>query len=239
MMSVDRKHDLPVTFYSAAKRRAYDPARSSENIMRNTISTLCGAVFVKTRPEFLRNSATRRRLELDAYCEHLGLACEYDGMQHAKWPNQCHATEEQFHAQQARDRLKDELCAKAGVRLIRIPHTVPKGSISAFLRFQLFPSTRAAPVCAAYTGTQGAIRDPTIYLIPWSSPKFGNDDYEFHYEDAGMIRTFRRDIGDYDNVSVKTAVFSERKRTRPATPESTHLSVDHAITTGTAGESRG
>lgn len=118
-----------------------------EEVMRRTVSALCGRPFLKVRPEFLRNINTNRCLELDAYNEELKLGCEFNGIQHYKPLNPYHITEADFETQQHRDRLKAELCIRHGVRLIVVPYTVHKESIHRFLRFQLFPNTLPTPSC--------------------------------------------------------------------------------------------
>lgn len=143
--------DSPSFYRSVNYVRVTANANSCDNKMRSIISELCGKQFTKVRPSFLRNPATRRCLELDAYNEQLHIACEYNGLQHALFPNHCHRTESEFHVQQHRDKIKAEMCAAHGVRLIIIHHTVPNNEIESFLRYQLFPCTALAPLCASYT----------------------------------------------------------------------------------------
>ena len=54
----------------------------SEKICREVFEVLFNRLFPKTRPAWLINPGTRRRLELDGYCKELGLAFEYNGEQH-------------------------------------------------------------------------------------------------------------------------------------------------------------
>lgn len=85
--------------------------------------------FKKVRPEWLVNPVTGRRLELDGYNEELKLAVEYNGIQHYVYPNFTGCTEEEFKNQLYRDKLKETLCDKHGVCLIRIPYSVPLADI--------------------------------------------------------------------------------------------------------------
>jgi len=55
--------------------------RSRENVMRAALEELLGQPFVKVRPPFLLNPATKRKLELDAFSESLRLGVEFDGEQ--------------------------------------------------------------------------------------------------------------------------------------------------------------
>lgn len=84
-----------------------------------------GKRFTKIRPNWLKNPATNRNLELDGYNESLQLAIEYNGEQHDVWPNCFHRTKRDFDAQQKRDKLKRRLCEKHGVALLVIPSWVP------------------------------------------------------------------------------------------------------------------
>lgn len=78
--------------------------------------------FKKIRPSWLRNEKTGRNLELDFYCEKLNLGIESQSADHYKFIPAFHKTEEAFQKQQARDKLKKELCEKKGVKLICIPY---------------------------------------------------------------------------------------------------------------------
>jgi hypothetical protein len=64
-------------------------------------------------------------LELDGYCEELGLGFEYNGEQHYKRIPYWHKTEQDFLDQQERDRLTREGCLDHNVVLVEIPYTVP------------------------------------------------------------------------------------------------------------------
>lgn len=111
--------------------------RTGEAETRAALSRIFGKPFIKVRPAFLVNPETKRRLELDCYNEELRLGVEYNGIQHDVFPNPFHHTRDQFDAQQRRDRYKILQCQQAGVRLIVVPHTVPREQIEHFLRQQL------------------------------------------------------------------------------------------------------
>ena len=93
--------------------------------------------FTKVRPPWLTNPRTGRALELDLFCADLKLGLEIDGLHHNVYPNNFHKSRDQFNDQVYRDRLKDSLCDKMGVRLVRIPFTVPRSRIEAYLRSEL------------------------------------------------------------------------------------------------------
>jgi hypothetical protein len=84
-----------------------------------------GHKFIKTRPDWLLNPDTNRCLELDGYCAELNLAIEYNGIQHYVWPNFLPMSLKEFWRQRERDQLKEEVCIREHICLIRIPYTVP------------------------------------------------------------------------------------------------------------------
>ncbi len=108
-----------------------------ENVARVAFEQCTGHVFEKVRPKFLKNPHTGRNLELDGYCAQLKIGWETDGKQHTIFPNAFHRSAAEFHAQQARDRIKEDLCKKAGVTLIRVPHEVEFDSIHSYVKEQL------------------------------------------------------------------------------------------------------
>lgn len=75
--------------------------------------------FVSARPEWLRNTTTNRKMELDCYSKKLGLAVEYQGKQHYE-SNAFWGGEESFDAQLQRDKIKNNLCLMNNVILWRI-----------------------------------------------------------------------------------------------------------------------
>lgn len=88
-----------------------------------------GEIFIKTRRlEWLEG------LELDCYNEYLSLALEYSGAHHRRYVPHYHREGPiAFNRQQARDRLKADLCACNGVWLIIVPDTVPLCDIRGFV----------------------------------------------------------------------------------------------------------
>lgn len=90
-----------------------------EEECREIIQKLTGKRFEKVKPEWLENPETGGRLELDGYNDELKIAFEHDGRQHFSVMFSSKNGELQNIVK--RDRIKDELCAKNGVKLIRIP----------------------------------------------------------------------------------------------------------------------
>lgn len=91
----------------------------NEQVCRETFETLTQKNFAKCKPKWLQG------LELDGYCEELGIAFEYQGEQHYEIVAHWHKNgEEDLKAQQARDAKKEHLCDENWITLIVIPCTV-------------------------------------------------------------------------------------------------------------------
>lgn len=79
----------------------------------------------------------KRTLPFDFYIPKLGIAIEYDGIQHFKWGN-FYNTKEKVAEYRLRDHIKDWFCMSQGIYLIRIPYTVrSKHDIEVFLKSML------------------------------------------------------------------------------------------------------
>jgi hypothetical protein len=81
--------------------------------------------FPKTRPAWLRGFKGVP-LELDGYCEVLGIAFEHHGIQHFRavsWTQKSTSEEnsKEFAAQKQRDERKLRLCEQNGVKVLVIP----------------------------------------------------------------------------------------------------------------------
>lgn len=94
-------------------------------------------VFQKKRPEWLINSATGKRMELDLFNEELAIAVEYNGRQHYEFTPHFHGEVENFHKQLKRDDEKVETCMKKGIFLITVPHTIPNNDIKDFIQSEI------------------------------------------------------------------------------------------------------
>lgn len=90
----------------------------SENLVRKMFENMFQQDFPSIKPTFLN------RLELDGYCENLGLAFEYNGKQHYEYIPHFHRNGiGDLHKQQERDKLKHDLCKENNITLITIPYT--------------------------------------------------------------------------------------------------------------------
>lgn len=93
----------------------------SEQVCRLVFEAFFEAPFTKVRPSWLVGPGGNR-LELDGYCEALGIAFEHHGEQHYRLCNFYHGgSEEKFRLQQERDELKRTRCRERGVKLVEIP----------------------------------------------------------------------------------------------------------------------
>jgi hypothetical protein len=111
--------------------------KKHEQRCRLILETILRAPFPSVRPDFLRYK-TGKNLELDGYNESLGLAFEYQGVQHRKYcPGLFHRDHSDFVNQQERDAFKKRTCEALGVRVIYIPDTVPYDSLWDYIETEL------------------------------------------------------------------------------------------------------
>jgi hypothetical protein len=83
-----------------------------------------GLPFPKARPNWLLGSKGRK-MELDGYCESLGLAFEYHGQQHYQSGSFFQPDENSLRRRKRDDMRKARLCSDNSVHLITIPYTTP------------------------------------------------------------------------------------------------------------------
>jgi hypothetical protein len=93
--------------------------------------------FDKCRPDFLKNEVTGKNLELDCYNEELKIAIEYNGIQHYEYTPIFHKTRDIFYNTKYRDKMKETLCRKNGVKLIVVPYTVKLQDIKSYIQEKL------------------------------------------------------------------------------------------------------
>lgn len=115
-----------------------------EERCREIFQDIYGMKFKSVRPDWLKNPVTGRNLELDGYCPDIrtpkgqGLAFEYDGAQHAKFNKHFHRSgANEFQYQVKKDQLKDALCEKHGIFLVRIPHFVAYEDLQRYITNKL------------------------------------------------------------------------------------------------------
>jgi len=137
----------------------------SEYICKGYLEHLFGAKFLKMRPRWLKNPHGGL-LELDGYCEELGVAFEHNGRQH--YHQAWFQTEYEFTSLQKRDKVKKELCEQNGVKLIIIPaiaymteiEDLPKVIKEEFVRLNINNIKTFPPV-------KEAIDIDQYYMVNW------------------------------------------------------------------------
>lgn len=125
---------------SSVKYGRWCPICSSgitERICRKIFERIFNENFPKEKPKWLI-SDSGSRLELDGYCEKLGIAFEHNGKQHYEHHAFFHRerTRKMMDLTQQRriDGLKKKLCESHNVKLIEIPYTVKKQDLSTYIR---------------------------------------------------------------------------------------------------------
>jgi len=89
----------------------------SERVCREIFEKIFEKEFPKKRPDWLGG------LELDGFCEELGIAFEYMGLQHYEFVPHFHRNGEQdLLDQKARDIEKRRLCFEREIKLIIVPY---------------------------------------------------------------------------------------------------------------------
>lgn len=121
-----------VNYFDSGRRES-----KGERICRATLENIYGVPFPNIRPDFLINPETGARLELDCYNKDLGIAVEYNGEQHYKFPNRFSKTKKDFINQVRRDMLKAELCDRNKIYLITVPYNVPHDMIPGYIVYFL------------------------------------------------------------------------------------------------------
>lgn len=108
-----------------------------ERTCRNMLQFAFDKPFPSVRPDFLENPYTGKNLELDCYCEELGLAVEVQGRQHYKYTKFFHKSYKDFLRQKQRDQIKKDLCLINGIDLIEVPYWIRVHKIPSYLYIQL------------------------------------------------------------------------------------------------------
>ena len=140
---------LPTSVHApSAKRKAADSARGSraygsvgEELSRRIFQeSFPGHRFIKTKHlPWLEGDLDDKpiRMEIDGICEDLGLAFEYNGVQHTKRVEHFHRKKGDFERQQARDRLLAAACWDNWITLIVVDHTKKPSDIRKYIRREL------------------------------------------------------------------------------------------------------
>jgi hypothetical protein len=110
--------------------------KKNEARCRQVFEDIFQRPFPTVRPSFLKRG-NGRALELDGYNKDLKLAFEYQGIQHYKYSPWFHRSVKDYESQVQRDREKREMCKRANVTVIEIPHTVKYDKLDSYIRTEL------------------------------------------------------------------------------------------------------
>jgi len=111
-------------------------AGRSERLCAALFEYISGEEFRKTRPKWLLN-IRGNAMELDGYCEKLGIAFEFHGEQHFDNIPFFHSNGKTVQKQKAIDKKKRQLCKKHGVTLIEVPISVEPDSMQKYIINQI------------------------------------------------------------------------------------------------------
>jgi hypothetical protein len=117
-----------------------EPVHTFDPTRRRGEHTTCAALEEIYNKPFKKgyvfdNPLTGRKLELDCYNPELKIAAEYNGVQHYKYPNPFHESEEEFIKQVQKDDYKVRRCDQLGIYLIRVPYKVPYEIIPNYVEY--------------------------------------------------------------------------------------------------------
>lgn len=95
----------------------------NEEECKNIIESITGFSFERIRPEWLFNNKSKKRLELDGFCNELNIAFEYNGEFHYRQTYRKNDRAKLIKVKE-RDRIKRKLCIKNNIDLIVIPYYI-------------------------------------------------------------------------------------------------------------------
>ena len=135
----DKFIDLDYNNYINTNKKKIPKESKGEIECRRVLNKLFNKPFDKIRPNFLNNPVTggNFNLELDCYNEELGIAVEYQGIQHYKFNKFFHRNKDHFMTQKYRDDMKRRMCIENNIILIEVPYTVKNENIENYLKKEL------------------------------------------------------------------------------------------------------
>lgn len=117
----EKGHIWNATVYSIVRGTWCPDCNKSykEQIVRSIFEEYFNEKFPHIRPQWLKGNKGYT-LELDGYCEKLGIAFEYNGAQHYKVISVFNMNKKLLKEQKARDKIKIKTCEEKGIKLIII-----------------------------------------------------------------------------------------------------------------------
>ena len=107
-------------------------AGRSERLCAAVLEYVVGREFRKSRPKWLLNERGNP-MEVDGYCEKLGMAFEFHGEQHFDDVPFFHRSGKSIERQRQIDARKRRICRQRGVALLEIPISVPPERLQAYI----------------------------------------------------------------------------------------------------------
>lgn len=135
----DNKYRKDIFSSTGYKKPFFKGDSKGEVECRRVLEKIFKKPFNKARPDFLNNPVTggNFNLELDCFNEELGIAVEYNGVQHYKFVSFFHKNNEAFLNQKYRDDMKRRICKEYKIILIEVPYTVKVNDIEDFLKNEI------------------------------------------------------------------------------------------------------
>lgn len=126
---------LEKVFHPKPKRKKCE--NKNENHCRSVLEKIFNKPFPTIRPDFLKSPKTGKNLELDCFNEDMGLALEYNGVQHYKFSPYFHKTKKDFLSQVHRDDWKRNKCREKGIILLEIPYWITMDKLENYIKKEL------------------------------------------------------------------------------------------------------
>lgn len=101
----------------------------TESYVRKIFENIFDVKFNKTRPDWLKNPLTNRKLELDGFNPSINIAFKYNGPHHYK--NIWYSSD--LEKQQLCDKIKKEKCKEKNIILITIPYTIKYNNLENYI----------------------------------------------------------------------------------------------------------
>lgn len=156
------------------------PASDFENFIRKRIQLITGKSFPTVLPEWLMTSSGTR-MELDGYCEELGIAFEAQGPQHTIYSRKYYKDYSEYYKRLISDEMKARISEEYGIGLIIIDYKVPKYLIDRYIKSRIFDICRDKFLFGKYPrvdcGSLGFCGEDVAFRPYWYVEKIINRPY--------------------------------------------------------------